>query len=63
MVMIAWNPLGFHVVASLPKGRTSNPEYYRHHILAAPIVLSPETGGRKIILHADNASASIAQKC
>jgi hypothetical protein len=35
MVMIAWNPLGFHLLGCLPKGQIFNAEYYRANILSA----------------------------
>jgi hypothetical protein len=63
MVTIAWNPLGFHLVESFPKGRTFNAEYYPVHILAALIPLRHEADGRKLVLHADNAKTHMAQKC
>jgi hypothetical protein len=60
MVIIAWNPLGFPLIAALPKGRTLNTEYYGDNILAALTQLQPEGDGRKLVVHADNATA---QKC
>jgi hypothetical protein len=57
---IAWNPLGFLLIMSLPKGRTFNAEYYRDNILAALTQLQSEDDGRKFIVHADDAKA---QKC
>jgi hypothetical protein len=33
---IAWNPLGFHLVEALPKGRIVNAEYNRDNILPPP---------------------------
>jgi transposase len=63
MVTIAWNPLGFPLIVALPKGRPFNAEYYRDNILAALTQFQPEHDGRKLIVHADNATAHIAQKC
>jgi hypothetical protein len=63
MVTIAWNPFGFHLIVALPKGRTFNAEYYRDNILAALTQLQPEDDRRKLVVHADNARAHIAQKC
>jgi hypothetical protein len=57
---IAWNPLGFPLIVALPKGPTLNAEYYRDHIFAALTQLQPEDNGRKLVVHADNATA---QKC
>jgi hypothetical protein len=33
MATIGWNPLGFNLVESLPKGRICHAEYSRDHIL------------------------------
>jgi histone-lysine N-methyltransferase SETMAR len=62
MIIIAWNPLGFPLIAALPKGRTFNAEYYRDNILVALTQLQPEDDGRKLIVDADNARAQTAQK-
>jgi hypothetical protein len=35
MITIAWNPLGFPLIVTLPKSRTFNTECYRDNILAA----------------------------
>jgi hypothetical protein len=59
---IAWNPLGFPLIVVLPKGGTFNAEYYRDDILAALTQFQPEDGGRKLVVHADNARAHTAQK-
>jgi histone-lysine N-methyltransferase SETMAR len=63
MVTIAWNPFGFPLIVTLPKGRTFNAEYYRDHIFAALTQFQPEDDGRKLVVHADNARAHNAQKC
>jgi hypothetical protein len=55
MITIAWNPLGFHLIVALPKGRTLNGEYYRNNIRAALTRLQSEDDGRKFMVHADNA--------
>jgi histone-lysine N-methyltransferase SETMAR len=60
---IAWNPLGFPLIVALPKGRAFNAEYYRDNILAALTQLQPEDGGKKLVVHVDNARAHTAQKC
>jgi histone-lysine N-methyltransferase SETMAR len=57
---IAWNPLGFPLIVTLPKGCTFNAEYYRDNILAALTQLQSEDDGRKLVVHVDNATA---QKC
>jgi hypothetical protein len=55
IMTIAWNPLGFELVETLPKGRISNAWYCRDNILAALIPLLPEAAGRWPVIHADNA--------
>jgi histone-lysine N-methyltransferase SETMAR len=59
---IAWNLLGFPLTMAFPKGRSFNAEYYRYNILAALTQLQPEDDERKLVVHADNARAHIAQK-
>jgi hypothetical protein len=63
MVTIAWNPLGFHLVEALPKGRNFNAEYYGDHILAERIRFRSEAGERYLVIHADNALPHSAQNC
>jgi transposase len=63
MVIIAWNPLGFPLIMTLPKRRTFNTKYYRDNILAAMTQLQPGDDRRKLVVHADNARAHTAQKC
>jgi transposase len=55
--------LGFPLIAALPKGRPFNVKYYRDNIFAALTQFQPEDDGRKLVVHADNARAHIAQKC
>jgi hypothetical protein len=43
--------------------RTFNSEYYCDNILATTTQLQPEDDRRKLVVHADNARAHIAQKC
>jgi hypothetical protein len=35
MLTIVWNPIGFHVLKTLPKGRKFNAQYYTNDILVA----------------------------
>jgi hypothetical protein len=63
MVAIAWNPLGFPLIVTLPKGHTFNAEYYHDNILAALTQLQSEDNGRKLVVHADHARVHTAQKC
>jgi histone-lysine N-methyltransferase SETMAR len=61
-VTIAWNLLGFHVLDPLPKGRIFYAEYCRDHSLAALVALRTEAGGRRHVVHVNNAKAHTAQK-
>jgi hypothetical protein len=49
MVTFASNPLGFHVLKALRKGRTFDAEYYRDNILTALISLRPEAAGGNLL--------------
>jgi hypothetical protein len=57
ILIIAWNPSGFHVVDVLPKEQKLNTEYYTSVILQPFVawrqaqVIGPE---RKFIIHADD---------
>jgi hypothetical protein len=42
MVRIVWNPMGFHMLEALPKGRTFGAEYYRDNIPTALVSLRRE---------------------
>jgi hypothetical protein len=55
MVIIAWNPLGFHLFDALPKGNTFNAEYYRVNILTELLLFRPQVDGRRLVIHAGNA--------
>jgi hypothetical protein len=57
---IGRNPLRFPLIVAFPKGDTFNAEYYRDNIIAALTQFQPEDDGRKLVVHADNATA---QKC
>jgi hypothetical protein len=63
MVTIAWNPMGFHLLDSLPKGRIFDAEYDRENILSALLPLRLWADGRKLMILADNASPSTSRKC
>jgi hypothetical protein len=63
MVTIASNPLGFPLIVALSKGRTFNGEYHCDNYLAGLTQFQPEDGGRKLVVHADNARVHTAQKC
>jgi hypothetical protein len=57
MVTIAWNPLELPLIVALPKERTFNAEHYRDNIRTVLTQLQPEDNGRKLVVHADNATA------
>jgi hypothetical protein len=54
MVRIGWNPLEFHLVERLPKGRMLNGECCRHNPFKARITRLPECDGRKLVIHPNN---------
>jgi hypothetical protein len=58
--MIAWNPLGFHILDTLSNGRTFDAECYRKNILTAQVPLHLEVGEPELVTHADNAKAQTA---
>jgi transposase len=62
IVTIAWNPLRFPLIVALPKGHIFHTEYYHDNILAALAQPQLEDGGRKLVVHADNAKTHTAQK-
>jgi hypothetical protein len=55
IVIIAWNPLGFHLLDTLPKGSTFNAEYYRVNILTELLLLRSHVHERRLMIHADRA--------
>jgi hypothetical protein len=59
---VVWNPHGFHVIQSLPKGIKWASRYYSDNILSQIAALRDVASHRKRIVHADNAGASVA-KC
>jgi hypothetical protein len=63
IVMNAWNPFKFHMLDALPRGRTFDAECELENILTSLVPLRPDPGGRKLVIHADNAMARTAQKC
>jgi hypothetical protein len=58
MVMIAWNPRGFHLITVLENGRKLNTGYYVGDILE-PLSqwrsIEAASNERKLLVHADNA--------
>jgi histone-lysine N-methyltransferase SETMAR len=62
MVTIVWNPQGFHLVKTLPKGQKLNIYYYSDRILQ-PLLENHSTGrGLSLIIHADSARPHTARK-
>jgi hypothetical protein len=47
MRTIVWNPIGFHVLKALPKGRKFNTQYYTNDILVAISDWRRQTGGTR----------------
>jgi hypothetical protein len=62
MITGIWNPHGFHVIQSLPKGIKRTGRYYSDNILSQNAALQDVGSHRKMIVHADNASPHVA-KC
>jgi hypothetical protein len=46
IVTMASNPLGFHLLDALPKGNTSDAQYYRVNIFTELLPLRPQVDGR-----------------
>jgi histone-lysine N-methyltransferase SETMAR len=62
MIIIFWNPQGFHFVDALPKGQKVKPNYYIDRILQS-LLESRSTGrGPDLIIHADNARPHTIRK-
>jgi hypothetical protein len=59
MVTITRNPLGFHLLDALPKGRIFNAEYDRNNILTPLLSVRPQVDGRNLIIHANNARSDM----
>jgi hypothetical protein len=63
MIIIAWNPFGFHLLDELPKGNTFNAEYHHLNILIGFLPFRSQVDGMRFVIHADNARSHIARKC
>jgi hypothetical protein len=58
MLMVVWNPIGFHILKALPKGRKFDAQYYTNDILVAISDWRRQTGGtqsNKLWMHSENA--------
>jgi hypothetical protein len=69
MLMVVWNPIGFHVLKAIPKGRKFNAHYYTNHVLIAISDWRRQTGEtrlNKLWVHSDNArphAAKMSRDC
>jgi hypothetical protein len=64
MLRLMWNPIGFHVLKALPKGRKFNAQYYTNNNLVAISDWRRQTGGtraNKLYVHYDNAQPHTAK--
>jgi hypothetical protein len=64
MLTVVWNPIGFHVLKALPKGRKFNAQYYANNILVAISDWRRQTGGtrpNKLWVHSDDARPHAAK--
>jgi hypothetical protein len=61
---VVWNPIQFHVLKALPKGRKFNAQYYTNDILVAISDWRRQTGGtwpNKLWVHSENAGPHTAK--
>jgi hypothetical protein len=61
---VVWNPIEFHALKALPKGRKFNAQYYTNGILVAISDWRRQTGGtrpNKLWVHSDNARPHTAK--
>jgi hypothetical protein len=64
MLMVVWNPMGFHVLKALPNGRKFNAQYYANDILVAISdwkQQTEETRPNNLWVHSDNAPPHTAK--
>jgi hypothetical protein len=64
MLTVMWNPIGFHVLKTLPKGREFNVQYYTNDIGVAISDWRKQTGEtrpNKLWVHSDNARPHTAK--
>jgi hypothetical protein len=64
MLTVVWNPIGFHVLEALPKGRKFNAHYYTNYIFVTISDWRRQTGGtrpNKLWVHSDNARPHTAK--
>jgi hypothetical protein len=53
MLKVVWNPIGFHVLKALSKGRKFNTQYYTNDILVAISDWRRQTGGTNMTRNCD----------
>jgi hypothetical protein len=61
MLIVVWNPYGFHLVNVMPKGQKWTSQYYIDHILPEMCALRNAIDRRKLAVHADNAKPHVAK--
>jgi hypothetical protein len=64
MLTVVWNPSGFHVLKTIPKGRKFNAQYDTNDILVAISDWRQQTEGtrhNKLWVHSDNARPHTAK--
>jgi histone-lysine N-methyltransferase SETMAR len=61
MIIVVWNPHGFHVRQFLPKGIKRTGRYYSDDILSQIAALRDVGSHRKMIFHADNAGRHVTE--
>jgi hypothetical protein len=61
MITVIWNPHGFHVIQSLPKGIKWTGSYYSDNILSQIAALWDTGRDREMIIHADDAGPHVAK--
>jgi hypothetical protein len=65
MLTVVWNPIGFHVLKALPKGRKFNAQYYTNDILVAISdwrLHTGETRPNKLRVYSDNVRPHTAKR-
>jgi hypothetical protein len=61
MITVVWNPHGFHVIQSLPKGTKWTGRYYSNNSIAQIAAVLDVDSHRKTIIYADNCGPHVAK--
>jgi transposase len=61
MITVVWNPHGFHVIQSLPKGIKWTGRYSSENILSQIAALRDVGNHREMIVYADNSGPHVAK--